>query len=308
MRKFFLLCLLAISLTARTQTVFGYWYGYANVKSSGAANNYLVEMILQPEKNYVKGILNYYFKNTYRSLSVKGSYNATTRQLIIYDVPVVYYGSDSRFEVDCIMDMNGTLRVAQAKSVLSGFFTAKPEYKYTCTNIGFNLTLDADISKKDSVLKAISEFKETNQVWKPADEDTLVSAKVIPRKVVNYVIEKQYTERENEITNEIEVESDSLRVDVFDNGEIDGDIISLFYNKQLILFNQKLTHKSIHIDLVLDSTLEVNEISMFAENLGLIAPNTALLRVRDGKKIIDLRVSSNLEKNAIIRIRRKKGQ
>jgi len=308
MRKFFLLCLLAISLTARTQTVFGYWYGYANVKSSGAANNYLVEMILQPEKNYVKGILNYYFKNTYRSLSVKGSYNATTRQLIIYDVPVVYYGSDSRFEVDCIMDMNGTLRVAQAKSVLSGFFTAKPEYKYTCTNIGFNLTLDADISKKDSVLKAISEFKETNQVWKPADEDTLVSAKVIPRKVVNYVIEKQYTERENEITNEIEVESDSLRVDVFDNGEIDGDIISLFYNKQLILFNQKLTHKSIHIDLVLDSTLEVNEISMFAENLGLIAPNTALLRIRDGKKIIDLRVSSNLEKNAIIRIRRKKGQ
>ncbi len=306
MRKFFLLCLLAISLTARTQTVFGYWYGYANVKSSGAANNYLVEMILQPEKNYVKGILNYYFKNTYRSLSVKGSYNATTRQLIIYDVPVVYYGSDSRFEVDCIMDMNGTLRVAQAKSVLSGFFTAKPEYKYTCTNIGFNLTLDADISKKDSVLKAISEFKETNQVWKPADEDTLVSAKVIPRKVVNYVIEKQYTERENEITNEIEVESDSLRVDVFDNGEIDGDIISLFYNKQLILFNQKLTHKSIHIDLVLDSTLEVNEISMFAENLGLIAPNTALLRIRDGKKIIDLRVSSNLEKNAIIRIRRKK--
>jgi len=124
--------------------------------------------------------------------------------------------------------------------------------------------------------------------------------------VVNYVIEKQFTERENEVTNEIEVESDSLRVDVFDNGEIDGDIISLFYNKKLILFNQKLTHKSIHIDLVLDSTLEVNEVSMFAENLGLIAPNTALLRIRDGKKVIDLRVSSNLQKNAIIRIRKKK--
>lgn len=306
MRKLFLLSLLVISLTARSQTVFGYWYGYANVKSNGSANNYLVEMILQPGKDYVKGILNYYFKNTYRSLSVKGSYNASTRQLIMYDIPVVYYGSDSRFEVDCIMDMRGLLRVAPAKSSLTGFFTAKPDYKYTCTDISFNLTLDADISKTDSVLKAISEFKEVNQVWKPADEDTLVAANVIPRKVVNYVIEKQFTERENEITNEIEVESDSLRVDVFDNGEIDGDIISLFYNNKLILFNQKLTHKSIHIDLVLDSTLEVNEVSMFAENLGLIAPNTALLRIRDGKKVIDLRVSSNLQKNAIIRIRKKK--
>ncbi|MBL0129844.1 MAG: hypothetical protein IPP43_00915 [Chitinophagaceae bacterium] len=58
------------------------------------------------------------------------------------------------------------------------------------------------------------------------------------RKVINYVIEKEYTERENVLVNEIEVESDSLQVDLYDNGEIDGDIISLFYNKQLILFNQ----------------------------------------------------------------------
>lgn len=77
------------------QSVFGYWYGYANVKTNTAANNYLVEMVLQPEKNYVKGILNYYFKNTYRSIQVKGNYNAATRQLSLYDIPVVYHGSYS---------------------------------------------------------------------------------------------------------------------------------------------------------------------------------------------------------------------
>lgn len=306
MKKGLLFCFLFFSLFSGAQTVFGYWYGYANVKTSGSASNYLVEMVLQPEKNYVKGILNYYFKNTFRSLQVKGSYNAGTRQLILYDVPVVYYGSTARLEVDCIMDMTGTLRVSQAKSVLSGSFTARPDYKYTCTDIGFNLTLNGDISKKDSVLRAISEYKENYQVWQPAPEDTVVAANVIPRKVVNYVIEKQYTERESVVTNEIEVESDSLRVDVYDNGEIDGDIISLFYNQQLILFNQKLTHKSIHINLALDSNKSSNEISMFAENLGLIPPNTALLRVHDGKNVYDLRVSSTLERNAIIRIKRKK--
>lgn len=305
MKKGFLVILLLFSLQGWSQTVFGYWYGFANVKSNNSANNYLVEMILQPEKNQVRGILNYYFKNTYRSLQIKGSYNAASRQLIIYDVPVVYHGSSGEFQVDCIMDMIGLLRVSQAKSVLNGNFMAKPDYKYTCTPISFNLTLDGDASKKDSVMKALSEFKENYQVWKPAEEDTLIAAKVIQRKVVNYVIEKQFAERESTLANEIEVEADSLKVDIYDNGEIDGDIVSLFYNKELILFNQKLTHKSIHLDIVLDSTKAENEITLFAENLGLIAPNTALLRIRDGKKVYDLRVSSSLEKNATIRIRRK---
>lgn len=289
------------------QTVFGYWYGFANVKSGGSANNYLVEMILQPENNAVKGILNYYFKNTYRSLQVKGTYNSSTRKLILYDIPVVYHGSFSDLEVDCIMDMAATLRVSQVTSVLSGQFIAKSDYKYTCPPLNFSFTLNGDISKKDSVMKALAEFKENYQVWKPAEADTLVTAKVIPRKVINYVIEKQYQERENEITNELEVESDSLRLDIFDNGEIDGDIISLFYNKELIVFNQKLTHRAIHIDLVLKPDEQGgSEITLFAENLGLIPPNTALVRIRDGKKVYDLRVSSSLEKNATIRIKRKK--
>ncbi|HOZ67958.1 MAG TPA: hypothetical protein PLU11_05080 [Chitinophagaceae bacterium] len=306
MKKGFLIFLLLFTLQGSSQTVFGYWYGFANVKSNSSANNYLVEMVLQPEKNYVNGIINYYFKNTYRSLQIKGSYNASTRQLIIYDVPVVYHGSSGNFEVDCIMDMVGILRVSKAKTVINGIFSAKPEYKYTCSDISFSLTHDGDASKKDSVMKALSEFKENYQVWKPAEKDTIVAVKVIQRKVVNYVIERQFTERESELANEIEVDSDSLRIDLYDNGEIDGDIVSLFYNKELILFNQKLTHKSIHIDIVLDSSKAENEITLFAENLGLIAPNTALMRVRDGKKIYDLRVSSSLEKNATIRIRKKR--
>lgn len=308
MKKTLSLLLLFASVSLSAQSVFGYWYGNANVKTKSSANNYLVEMVLQPEKGYVKGILNYYFKNIYRSIQVKGNYNAATRQLSLYDVPVVYYGSLSNLEVDCIMNMQATLRVAQAGSSLSGTFVSLPDYKNICTDINFNLTLNADISKKDSVLKAISEYKENYQVWKPTATDTLVQATVIPRKVINYVIEKQYTERENVVINEIEVESDSLLVSVYDNGEVDGDIISLFYNKNLIVFNQKLTHKSLKINLRLDSLQAFNEISMFAENLGLIPPNTALMVISDGKNRFELRVSSNLEKNATIRIKRKQGE
>jgi hypothetical protein len=124
--------------------------------------------------------------------------------------------------------------------------------------------------------------------------------------VENYVINAEYKQRENIVANEITVASDSLRVDFYDNGEIDGDSISIFYNNQLIAFNRILSTKSVHFDLHLDTTKEVNEISMFADNLGTIPPNTALMVVTDGKKRYEIRMSSNLEKNATLRIRRKK--
>jgi hypothetical protein len=306
MKKWFFAFFFLYSLTTYSQSVFGYWYGFANVKTNSSSSNYLVELILQPEKNYVKGILNYYFKNSYRSIQIKGDYDAVNRKLSLYNIPVVYYGSLSQLEVDCMMNMQATLRVAQTGANLIGNFISLPDYKHTCRDIKFNLEHNADISKKDSVLKAISEFKEIYQVWQPAAADTLIAANIIPRKVINYVTDNDFKNRETILTQLIETSSDSVKIDIYDNGEIDGDIISLFYNQTLILSHQKLTHKSIHIDLVLDSTRDYNEISMYAENLGLIPPNTALLIVTDGTKKYNISLASDLEKNASIRITRKK--
>jgi hypothetical protein len=297
--------LLILALNSSAQSVFGYWYGFANVKSNNAANNYLVEMILQPEKNHVKGVLNYYFKNTFRSLQVKGNYDAATRQLSLYDIPVTYHASITNMEIDCIMNLQASLRVARAGSNLVGRFVSLPDYKYTCVDINFNLTLDKD-SKEDSVLKAIREYKETYQVWQPSIADTQTAVTVIQRKVVNYVVENQFKERETVLAQEIEVNSDSLQVDFYDNGEVDGDSISVFFNNQLLAFSQKLSTRSIHFNLVLDSARAYNELTMFADNLGSIPPNTALMIVTDGNKQYQIRLSSNLQKNASVRIRRKK--
>lgn len=305
MRKTLLIAFLFFSLQSQSQSVFGYWYGDANVKTGRSSNNYLVELILQPEGASVKGVLNYYFRDTYRSLQVKGNYNAAKRELSLYDVPIVYHASVANMEVDCIMNMKATLRVAQAGSNLIGAFIGLPDYRNMCPDVNFNLHLNADISKKDSVMKAIAEFKENYQVWKPSATDTLVSFTVEERKMTNYVTESEFTKRTKVVVQELEVESDTLRIDVYDNGEIDGDMVSLFYNNKLILNNQKLTHKSINMKLGLDPKLEYNEISMFAENLGLIPPNTALVVITDGKKRHELRVSSNMEKNATIRIKKK---
>ncbi|HRO70397.1 MAG TPA: hypothetical protein PK951_08455 [Chitinophagaceae bacterium] len=307
MKKLIIIVIVAFTISPiQAQTVFGYWYGKANVQTKSSASNYLVELILQPEKGHVKGILSYYFKNTFRSVQVKGNYNSKTRQLNLYNIPVTYYGSLTSMEVDCVMNLLATLRVAKAGSNLIGSFTGLPDNRYMCVDINFNLALSADMSKQDSVLTALRSFKEANQVWKPSIFDTLPAVNVVQRKVINYVVESQFKERTKEIAQEIEVDSDSIKVDFYDNGEIDGDSISVFFNDQLMAFSQRLSTRSLHFDLTLDSSKDVNELSMFADNLGSIPPNTALMIVSDGKKQYEIRLSSSLEKNATIRIRRKK--
>ncbi|MFI5129027.1 MAG: hypothetical protein ACHQFX_03510 [Chitinophagales bacterium] len=289
-----------------SQSVFGYWYGRANVKTNSSANNYLVEMILQPEGTYVKGIINYFFKNTYRSLQVKGNYNKATREISLYNIPITYYGSLMNKEVDCIMNMRGILKVARTGSTLTGTFSSTPEQRLMCSDINFDLALNADLSKKDSVLRSIREFKEAYQVWRPLATDTQVAAYVMQRKVVNYVVENQFKERENVVSDEIEVGSDSLKVDFYDNGEVDGDSISVFFNNQLLTSAQILSQKAIHFNLTLDGSRPFNELSMFADNLGSIPPNTALMIVDDGKKKYEVRITSTLQNNGTLRIKRQK--
>lgn len=306
MKKPFLLIALFFTIEVFSQSATGYWYGAANVKLRNTYSNYLVELILEQDHNNVKGVLNYFFKNTYRSIPIRGTYNSTTRLVYISNIPVSYYGSYYNRDVDCAMNLAATLRVSQVNSVLKGSFISKPEYKYTCPEILFTLTLNTDQLKQDSVMNAIKVLKETFQVWRPSETDTVAAVNIQPRNVVNYVVSNQYKEREKVVADELAVDSDTLKVDFYDNGEIDGDSISVFYNDKLIAFNRILSTRSVHFDIPLDSTKEINEITMFADNLGAIPPNTALMIVNDGKKRYELRLTSNFEKNATIRIKKKK--
>jgi hypothetical protein len=153
---------------------------------------------------------------------------------------------------------------------------------------------------------ALRNFKETYQLWTPSATDTLVQATVIQRKIENPVIAQQFQQRETTVQKEIEVASDSVQVDFYDNGEIDGDSISVFFNNQLLGANLLLSTRSIHMNIKLDTTKEFNELAMFANNLGSIPPNTALMLVSDGKNRYEVRLSSNLDKTGAVRIKRKK--
>jgi hypothetical protein len=306
MKKILFLTAIILTLNVSAQNVVGYWYGTANVAGKSSTNNYMIELIVKQNQSSVQAIMNLYFKNTFRSVKLNGNYNNIKRELSLIDIPIPYFASTDRVQVDCKMDFFASLRVAKAGSNLTGRFVGKGDYQYTCPDIVFDLKLNTDAGNQDSVLLALKNFKETYQLWTPSATDTLVQATVIQRKIENPVINKEYSEREKIVQKEIEVASDSVQVDFYDNGDIDGDSISVFFNDQLLGANLLLSTKSIHMNIKLDTTKEYNQLAMFANNLGSIPPNTALMLIYDGKTRYEVRLSSSLDKSGAVRIKRKK--
>jgi hypothetical protein len=100
---------------------------------------------------------------------------------------------------------------------------------------------------------------------------------------------------------EITVDTGSIRLDIYDNGVIDNDTISVRVNKQQVLSNQRLSARPITVNLRIDAQNPFQEIELVAENLGGIPPNTALLIITAGEKRYRLDVSSTETKSARIR-------
>ncbi len=100
---------------------------------------------------------------------------------------------------------------------------------------------------------------------------------------------------------EIKVDTGSIRLDFYDNAQVDGDIITVLLNNQPLASNQKLTARPITLYIKIDLNHTEQEVTMVAENLGDIPPNTALLIITAGNKRYQLYLTSTEKKNAQVR-------
>ena len=100
--------------------------------------------------------------------------------------------------------------------------------------------------------------------------------------------------------------SDSLQLSLYDNGEVDGDTVSVLMNGKIIMAKEGLSTNAVKKTIYAGKSTDSIELVMYAENLGSIAPNTGLLVVHDGKNIYEIRFSGDLKKNASIILRRRK--
>jgi hypothetical protein len=105
-------------------------------------------------------------------------------------------------------------------------------------------------------------------------------------------------ERENPLIQIIVTHSPDIKIELYDNGEIDGDTITVYHNNSLIVDSKELTEKPITVNITADSVNWHHEFIMVANNLGKIPPNTALMVVTTGSKRYEVNVVSNETRNA----------
>lgn len=107
--------------------------------------------------------------------------------------------------------------------------------------------------------------------------------------------------RENSLVQTITSETKNVNIKIYDNGEIDDDTISVYLDKKLVLSKQRLTASPLVVNIKMDEDDAEHELVMVADNLGRIPPNTSLMIVNTGDKRYEVRITSNEQKNAVVR-------
>ncbi len=116
-------------------------------------------------------------------------------------------------------------------------------------------------------------------------------------------IESKFVERQKVILTEIPM-ADSIELHFYDNAEVDGDSISLFLDNQLLFEHIKLSDKPYIVKLNKAQLNSATELTMVAENLGSIPPNTSYMIAFVNNKRYEATLSSTEQTSAVIRFKK----
>lgn len=137
---------------------------------------------------------------------------------------------------------------------------------------------------------------------RPAGPDSIAKAPAVkPRLAVDSIkIPKSVSARTQKEQGRLVVNADKIYLKIYDNGVVDNDTVSVFYDGKLLVSHQRLSEKPIELTLDLSGSSGAHKLTLFAENLGSIPPNTALIVVTAGSQRYELRSSASLEENSVL--------
>jgi hypothetical protein len=143
---------------------------------------------------------------------------------------------------------------------------------------------------------------------KPAMEVTVKNTVDTIRKITKPVKpdDTKLVTRKKQFVQTINFTTDSLQIQLFDNAEEDGDLVSIYLNNTLIEKNVLLKSKPYFIKLNKEILKDENELVMVAENLGEIPPNTALCLINVQGKQYRITLESTENSSAGIKLTRSK--
>lgn len=317
---FAIFCLLFISSNA--QQITGVWRGKVNRERA--------EIKFIQSGDSITGTSYYYQSaNNYQRYSIKGYFDPNNNSVVWWDDQLISdEGKNS--------DKNALMSVADfncpggGKMMLDGTTTPKEnhittgnlsltkvsvasfpdEWDYVIDNytIGTN---DPDIIDSVGLIafnqkkepKIIDEPEQTSKpvVTKPDEPQPNPEVALVEHKKK---MEEQFTIRKKVFVTEIPITGDSIELRFFDNVQVDGDSITLFLNDKLIFTHIRLTEKPFVVKIPVNELNETNELTMVAENLGAIPPNTAYMVAIVGDKRYDVNLSSTEETSGMIRLKK----
>jgi hypothetical protein len=142
--------------------------------------------------------------------------------------------------------------------------------------------------------------KKSSQIIPEQSQNTRDSEIKIPQPSVPLTIPYVLKSRTNELLKTLTVNNSSIELRIYDDGAIDNDTVSVYYDNKLIISKARLTDQPITVYITVEPSGHPHQLVMVAENLGDIPPNTSLLVVRDGEKRYEERIISTEQKNVAI--------
>lgn len=140
---------------------------------------------------------------------------------------------------------------------------------------------------------------EEKKVDKRPEPEQPVIAVTIPK-----TIEEKFTTRKKKVFTTIKAEGDSITLQFYDNAIVDGDSISLFLDGRMLFSHIKLSDKPYTLKIAVTDLQPESEMTMVAENLGAIPPNTSYMVALVGENRYTANLASTEESSAVIRFRR----
>lgn len=149
---------------------------------------------------------------------------------------------------------------------------------------------------KEAPLKPVNRATQVSQPPKTGEAPVVQEA--TPRPARSIPVPSVLLTRDNPLVKQIETEAGEIRIDLYDNGVMDGDTVSVYHNNQLIVSGAQLSQRPISFRIRVDAGQPHHELIMVAHNLGSIPPNTSLMIVTASGQRHEAFLSSSEQKNA----------
>lgn len=107
--------------------------------------------------------------------------------------------------------------------------------------------------------------------------------------------------RELTLIKEIVIDADSAFVQLYDNGIVDGDMITLTDNDAVVFSNAALSTQALK-HTISNRTTNTHSISFVADNLGSIPPNTGLMVITANRQRWEINFSSDFAKTSYVKV------